>query len=344
MSNTALESAGVDERVTHLSHLDRGLEQVPGRHHGPTATAIERKENARAAKEGRAPKPASDRIRELAMWRAQEQTNLDAQRRLKAEIMALEAELPEALEEEEQAEAMPWLNERLQFLLDDEHEELERLAEAKAHRLAAEERQRQQKAEWVRRQAEQARRERDELRRQEIAQTQARIEQRRKAVAAREMAGEEARPVAEQAAVVAAELARGTRGVRSDGLMVRPPLIWDGALRWSLRNGERSYSLVGERVLTERADRILLHQVSDAEIDALLTLSAAKWPTGFEITGDDDFVARVTERAALRSAEDAVTLSDPAQRAAYEAARMRLWGDDDDDTADPTFLTSPPKG
>jgi hypothetical protein len=43
MTNRALEREGVGERVTHLSHAARGLEQAPTAHLGPSATALERR-------------------------------------------------------------------------------------------------------------------------------------------------------------------------------------------------------------------------------------------------------------------------------------------------------------
>lgn len=43
LTNAALERAGVGERVSHLSHAARGLEQAPTAHLGPSATALERR-------------------------------------------------------------------------------------------------------------------------------------------------------------------------------------------------------------------------------------------------------------------------------------------------------------
>jgi hypothetical protein len=40
ITNQVLEAAGSDERVTHLSMAERGLEDEPGVHHGPRLTAI----------------------------------------------------------------------------------------------------------------------------------------------------------------------------------------------------------------------------------------------------------------------------------------------------------------
>jgi hypothetical protein len=288
MSNAALESAGVDERVTHLAHRARGLDQAPTRHLGPAATAIERREKRIAAKAKRAAEIASDVDKRNQEIQAARQALIDEELRVEAELAALEAELAwvqgEGAEEERE----------------------------KARR------------------AEQARRDQDELRRQETARTRA-----RKATAAQETADEEAQAarahlVVEHAPAPAVELA-GAVGARGDGLMVRPPAIWDGMLRWSLRDGERWYSCAGQRLYTERDDRIFAHETSDFHIDALLTLSAAKWPEGFEITGDGDFVARVIARAALRPENEPAILTDPQQRAMLEAARARLWNDDGDD-------------
>jgi hypothetical protein len=285
MSNEALESAGIDERVTHLGHRARGLDQAPTRHLGPVATAIERREKRNAAKANRAAEIVSDVARRNQEIQAARQAAIDEELRIEAELAALEAELA-------------WVQ--------------------------------GEGAEEEREKARRARRDQDELRDQETARTRA-----RKATKAQETADEEAQAhlAVEQAAASAVEPA-GARGVRSDGLMVRPPAIWDGTLRWSLRDGERWYSCAGQRLYTERADRILLHETSDFHIDALLTLSAAKWPEGFEITGNGDFVARVIARAALRPENESVILADPQQRAMLEAARARLWNDDDGD--DPT--------
>src|SRR3546814_9565911 len=54
MQNRALELANVPDRVDHRSHQRQGIEQGPTVHMGPSATAMERRAEEVAAREGRA--------------------------------------------------------------------------------------------------------------------------------------------------------------------------------------------------------------------------------------------------------------------------------------------------
>lgn len=51
--NAALERNGIDERVSHLSNVERGIEEAPTRHLGLRAAAMERDAKRRAEEEGR---------------------------------------------------------------------------------------------------------------------------------------------------------------------------------------------------------------------------------------------------------------------------------------------------
>lgn len=64
MTNQALERAGLGERVSHLSHKARGLEQTPTIHVGVAAMVMERKAEARAEKLGIPHEPVTDRVRQ----------------------------------------------------------------------------------------------------------------------------------------------------------------------------------------------------------------------------------------------------------------------------------------
>jgi hypothetical protein len=82
--NRAYERAGLDIRVDHRSHEDRGLDQVPTIHIGPAAAEIEKREPG-----------ASDRAkinRDIAAHNA-ERKNVPA---LEAEVKALSAEVTDA--------------------------------------------------------------------------------------------------------------------------------------------------------------------------------------------------------------------------------------------------------
>src|SRR3546814_9009308 len=57
MQNRALELANVPDRVDHRSHQRQGIEQEPTVHMGPSATAMERRAEQVAAREGRAYEP-----------------------------------------------------------------------------------------------------------------------------------------------------------------------------------------------------------------------------------------------------------------------------------------------
>jgi hypothetical protein len=60
-ANSALEKAGFEDRIDHRSHADRGIEEMPGQHHGPAVSGIlargehsdvvERQDGERAARE-----------------------------------------------------------------------------------------------------------------------------------------------------------------------------------------------------------------------------------------------------------------------------------------------------
>src|SRR3546814_2381644 len=52
MQNRALELANVPDRVDHRSHQRQGIEQEPTVHMGPSATAMERRAEQVAAREG----------------------------------------------------------------------------------------------------------------------------------------------------------------------------------------------------------------------------------------------------------------------------------------------------
>src|SRR3546814_3821114 len=52
MQNAALERANVPERVDHRSHQRRGIEQEATVHMGPSATAMERRAERQAMREG----------------------------------------------------------------------------------------------------------------------------------------------------------------------------------------------------------------------------------------------------------------------------------------------------
>jgi hypothetical protein len=59
MQNRALELANVPDRVDHRSHERRGIEQEPTAHMGPSATAIERRAEQQATREGRDYEPVT---------------------------------------------------------------------------------------------------------------------------------------------------------------------------------------------------------------------------------------------------------------------------------------------
>ncbi|WP_277949243.1 MobA/MobL family protein [Sphingobium sp. LB126] len=59
MQNAALERANVPERVDHRSHQRRGIEQEATVHMGPSATAMERRAEHQAMREGRAYEPVT---------------------------------------------------------------------------------------------------------------------------------------------------------------------------------------------------------------------------------------------------------------------------------------------
>jgi hypothetical protein len=59
MQNVALERAGIDAQVDHRSHERRGIEQEPTAHMGPSATAIERRAEHQAMREGRNYEPVT---------------------------------------------------------------------------------------------------------------------------------------------------------------------------------------------------------------------------------------------------------------------------------------------
>src|SRR3546814_2889273 len=59
MQNRALELANVPDRVDHRSHQRQGIEQEPTVHMGPSATAMERRAEQVAAREGRAYEPVT---------------------------------------------------------------------------------------------------------------------------------------------------------------------------------------------------------------------------------------------------------------------------------------------
>src|SRR3546814_19561426 len=60
MQNAALERANVPERVDHRSHQRRGIEQEATVHMGPSATAMERRAERQAMREGRAYEPVTE--------------------------------------------------------------------------------------------------------------------------------------------------------------------------------------------------------------------------------------------------------------------------------------------
>src|SRR3546814_6257535 len=59
MQNRALELANVPDRVDHRSHQRQGIKQEPTVHMGPSATAMERRAEQVAAREGRAYEPVT---------------------------------------------------------------------------------------------------------------------------------------------------------------------------------------------------------------------------------------------------------------------------------------------
>src|SRR3546814_13158767 len=59
MENGALELANVPDRVDHRSHQRQGIEQEPTVNMGPSATAMERRAEQVAAREGRAYEPVT---------------------------------------------------------------------------------------------------------------------------------------------------------------------------------------------------------------------------------------------------------------------------------------------
>src|SRR3546814_6184123 len=59
MQNAARERANVPERVDHRSHQRRGIEQEATVHMGPSATAMERRAERQAMREGRAYEPVT---------------------------------------------------------------------------------------------------------------------------------------------------------------------------------------------------------------------------------------------------------------------------------------------
>src|SRR3546814_1563103 len=59
MQNRALELANVPDRVDHRSHQRQGIEQEPTVRMGPSATAMERRAEQVAAREGRAYEPVT---------------------------------------------------------------------------------------------------------------------------------------------------------------------------------------------------------------------------------------------------------------------------------------------
>src|SRR3546814_10236293 len=59
MQNAALERANVPERVDHRSHQRRGIEQEATVHMGPSTTAMERRAEHQAMREGRAYEPVT---------------------------------------------------------------------------------------------------------------------------------------------------------------------------------------------------------------------------------------------------------------------------------------------
>src|SRR3546814_698596 len=59
MQNRALELANVPDRGDHRSHQRKGIEQEPTVHMGPSATAMERRAEQVAAREGRAYEPVT---------------------------------------------------------------------------------------------------------------------------------------------------------------------------------------------------------------------------------------------------------------------------------------------
>ena len=60
MQNLVLEAKGSDERVSHLSYDDRGIERVPTLHEGPIVTQMERRAEERAVREGRKHEPVTE--------------------------------------------------------------------------------------------------------------------------------------------------------------------------------------------------------------------------------------------------------------------------------------------
>src|SRR3546814_3303812 len=75
MQNAALERANVPERVDHRSHQRRGIEQEATVHMGPSATAMERRAERQAMREGRAYEPVTMVGQHNAGVRSEEHTS-----------------------------------------------------------------------------------------------------------------------------------------------------------------------------------------------------------------------------------------------------------------------------
>ena len=64
MQNEWLEAIGVEDRVDHRSYAERGVDQVPTLHEGPTVRHVEHAARKRAARVGRQYRPVTERRRE----------------------------------------------------------------------------------------------------------------------------------------------------------------------------------------------------------------------------------------------------------------------------------------
>ena len=140
-ANEALEKAGHDARIDHRSNEARGLDEVPGQHHGPAVSGIVRRgEDSEVAQ------------RQAAERATRERAQLEAQLAIaRAQATAADAEL-QALEAQEQAEqaARAAHAEREQLKVQTaERQRLEALAQAERQACLAQAREEHKKAERV---------------------------------------------------------------------------------------------------------------------------------------------------------------------------------------------------
>ena len=126
LQNERLREAGQAVRVSHLSHADRGLDEMPSWHLGPAATAIERRTGQRSRIGQDYDRAASERLR-----KAQEAGQLEREAQaVDRSIIDLTGDLQAALRERDKAQ-------EAQRLADFEAQTTANAAAFKAQRAAA---------------------------------------------------------------------------------------------------------------------------------------------------------------------------------------------------------------